>query len=103
MRLECTCACTCARAAAHLYELLVAVLGGGPGVVVAMETGLPRQPAVVVEEGGGGQLVVVDPPRLHAERRAAVERWEGGRGTGRERYTGSQRERERESVFFLMM
>lgn len=38
-----------AKSDAYLYVLLVAVLVGRPGVVVAVEPGLPRQPAFVVE------------------------------------------------------
>lgn len=57
-----------------LYVLLVAVLRGRPGVVVVVEAGLARQPAVVVEGRRGGDLIVADLPRLHAEGHAAVER-----------------------------
>lgn len=56
-----------------LYVLLVAVLGRRPRVVVVVEAGLARQPAVVVEGRGSADLIVADLPRLHAERHAAVE------------------------------
>lgn len=58
-----------------LYELLVAVLRRCPGIVVVVQACLPRQPAVVIEGRGRGDLIVADLPRLHAERRSAVERW----------------------------
>lgn len=57
-----------------LYVLLVVILRGRPGVVIVVEAGLARQPAVVVEGGGGRDLIVADLPRLHAERHVAVER-----------------------------
>lgn len=63
----------------YLYVLPVTVFVGRPSVVGVVESGLSRQPALIVESWRGGDLVVCDLSRLEAKFVAAVESYRKNR------------------------